>query len=141
MNEKRTGYIMLGIGILIMIFASIQIVLVFTGKAVPMPLFEASQENSGFDLDGLLKQIQQTSPYQVPTAGTAPQTTPTVSLMDTNSINKALNLMVYYFIMQILLGLGYKLASLGVQLIRPIEVVMKNRSFNTEEKPKTPTIN
>ncbi|MFA9288940.1 MAG: hypothetical protein ACEQSA_03610 [Weeksellaceae bacterium] len=141
MNEKRTGYIMLGIGILIMIFAAIQIVLVFTGKAVTMPLFEASQENSGFDLDGLLQQIQQTSPYQVPTAGTAPQTTPTVSLMDTNSINKALNLMVYYFIMQFLLGLGYKLASLGVQLIRPIEVVMKNRSFNTEEQPKKPTIN
>lgn len=141
MSEKRTGYTMLIVGILIMIFAAVQIIFVFTGKANPIPMFEASQESSGFDLQGLLEQMQRTSPYQVPTSGTNPTPTPTVSFMDTNSINKMLNLLVYYFIMQFLLGLGYKLASLGVQLIRPIEVVMKNRSFNTEEQPKKPTIN
>jgi hypothetical protein len=46
MSERITGYILLISGILIMIFAFFQIILVFTGKAQPLPLFSQKTVNA-----------------------------------------------------------------------------------------------
>src|SRR3990167_7172786 len=106
--EKIIGCSMLGVGILLMIFASFQIILTFTGKARPIKIFEsAPKENLQNDTNNL----DMSNPDKL-----------LEQIIDPSVINQMLNLMVYYFIMQFVLGLGYKLASLGVQMIRPLKI-------------------
>ncbi len=129
MSEKTTGYVLLIIGILLMIFATSQIIMVFTGRATPIKIFkteESSTQGTGsFNPQELIKQFQDTN-----TQGSSlPTQMPNVQLIDTKALNDILNLTVYYLIMQFLLSLGYKLASLGIQLLRPIVVQMKNRTL------------
>lgn len=133
MNERITGYSLLFVGILIMIFATSQIILVFTGKANPIPLFQMDETSTKSDSDNsFIQQLQNT-------AGINRQQTslPSVQLINPELLNRMLNLTVYYLIMQFLLGLGYKFASLGTQLIRPIQVKMKNRILEQVEKTDT----
>lgn len=136
MSEKITGYSLLSTGLIIMIFATIQIIFVFTGKAKPIELFQYEEQkqtvSSELDLNSLLSQLQA---GQTSNAGSLPS----LPFLDPDTINKSLNLIVYYLIMQFLLGLGYKLASLGTQLIRPINVILKNRTL--EEDKQTPIQN
>jgi len=140
MSERVTGYSLLGIGIIVMIFATIQIISVFTGKAEPIPLFqyekttEKESQGSSFNPTDILNQLQGGSGSELEGMGM-----PNVELIDPDVLNDILNLTVYYLIMQFLLGLGFKLASLGVQLIRPIHVHMKNRDFESKESPPNQT--
>ncbi len=131
MTEKTTGYILLVIGIIVMIFATIQIILVFTGKANPIDIFQyektsSSTSSADLDINTLLMQMQSGT-------GQSSNLLPSLPFLDPEVINKSLNLLVYYLIMQFLLGLGFKFASLGVQLIRPINVVLKNRKLEQDE--------
>ncbi|HRN70405.1 MAG TPA: hypothetical protein PLS49_04410 [Candidatus Woesebacteria bacterium] len=132
MTEKITGYSLLATGIIIMLFATIQIILVFTGKAKPIELFQYEKPqqtlSSELDLNSLLTQLQA---GQTNNAGSLPS----LPFLDSETINRSLNLIVYYLIMQFLLGLGYKFASLGTQLIRPINVILKNRTLEEEKTP------
>ncbi len=129
MTEKTTGYILLIIGIIIMIFATIQIILVFTGKANPIDIFQyeksSTTSSADLDLNTLLMQMQSGSAQ-------SSNSLPSLPFLDPEVINKSLNLLVYYLIMQFLLGLGYKFASLGIQLIRPLNITLKNRTLTQE---------
>lgn len=129
MSEKTTGYTLLAVGIIIMIFATIQIVLVLTGKANPIAIFQSSVKNtqsSNLDISKLLSQLQQNS-QNVSFNPNAPS----IQLFDPKVLNQILNLTVYYLIMQFLLGFGFKLSSLGTQLLRPIHIDMKNKTFES----------
>jgi len=142
--EKIIGYTMLGVGILLMMFSSFQIILTFTGKAQPIKIFESEpkenvqNDTSNLDIsnpDQLLQQIQQ-DPFSLLTSGGSGTNFP--QIIDPTIINQMLNLMVYYFIMQFVLGLGYKLASLGVQMIRPLKIsIDKNQLTSLLESSKT----
>lgn len=90
MTEKIVGYTLLGIGILVIIFTAGSVFMVFTGKILPIQLFN-------------LPAI---------TLSLAPGTKP-VELMTADAINQTSNLA------------GQKLASLGVQLVRPIVIKAK----------------
>ncbi len=143
-TEKIIGYTMLGVGILLMIFSSFQIILTFTGKAQAIKIFEsAPKENlqndtNALDMsnpDQLLQQVQQ-DPFSLLTSGGSGAGFP--QIIDPTVINQMLNLMVYYFIMQFLLGLGYKLASLGVQMVRPLKIsIDKSQLTSLLESGKT----
>ncbi len=128
MSEKATGYILLASGIIIMIFSTIQIILVFTGKLEPISAFssetEVGQAQTGIDISTLMQQLQ-------PGAGNSGSVNmPSLQLIDPEVLNHTLNLTVHFFIMQFLLSLGFKLSSLGVQLLRPIEVKLDNKNLN-----------
>ncbi len=134
MTERTTGYSLLTIGILIMIFAAFQIISVFTGKAEPITLFQMEQStisnsSENQNNNSILDQIQNAALGQ--NNGSAKL--PDVQIIDPEILNSILNLTVYYVIMQFLLSLGFKLANLGTQLLRPIQIKMKNRTLNTEE--------
>lgn len=128
MAEKTTGYILLTIGLLLMTFATIQIVLVFTGRAKPMEIFNydsTADPTNSFDPQALMQQFQNPDGQ----TSTIPSSFPNVQLIDPKALNDILNLAVYFVIMQFLLSMGFKLASLGIQLLRPIVVQMKNRTL------------
>ncbi|MEK7565986.1 MAG: hypothetical protein AAB506_02995 [Patescibacteria group bacterium] len=101
MTEKIVGYFLLGIGILVIVFAAANIYFVFTGQAQPVQLFHLSSVS-----------------LQIPNLGK----TDLISAVD---LNQTSNLGAQLLLMGFLAGIGQKLASLGVGLVRPI--VIKSR--------------
>lgn len=131
LSERLVGYILLTLGIIIMFFAAIQIIAVFTGNAKPIKMFSMdskmpTQQQSNQTLEDLIAQLQQNPQTSLNTASL-----PTPQLIDPKIINDILNLTVYYVIMQFILGLGFKLSNLGVQLLRPIVIQTKDKKIET----------
>jgi len=135
-SEQIVGYILLSLGILVIVFAAIQIVMVFTGKATPIPLFKSKPQvtqsivnqkptRSPTDPQELINGLQN-NPLSLLNGGGGSSTLPMPQIIDSQALNNILNLAAYYFIMQFLLGVGFKIANLGVQLVRPIKIEVKN---------------
>ena len=110
MSEKITGYILLFLGLLVIGYSSISIYQVFTKKAQPIQLFTGS----GISLD--------LSGYMPP--GTPKSKT---DLVPANTLNEISNLSAHYLLMSFLLGVGFKVSTLGIQLLRPIEVKLQSK--------------
>jgi hypothetical protein len=125
MSEKISGYSLLFLGIGIMFFCAINIFMVFTNKTEPFSYFNissnGSQENP-LDIGNLMKQIQGGNQDTLNTSITFPKT----ELIPSESLNQMLNLSAQFFLMTFILGFGYKLANLGVQLVRPVKVNLKS---------------
>lgn len=124
MTEKATGYSLLIIGLIIMIITVINMIMVFTNKAEPVSLFDISADSSSgsLNVNDLISQLQQNNPQTVNQA--IPQ--PKINILPPEVLNKTLNISTHFFFMTFILGFGYKLASLGIQLIRPINVKLKS---------------
>ncbi|KKQ38924.1 MAG: hypothetical protein US54_C0001G0049 [Candidatus Roizmanbacteria bacterium GW2011_GWA2_37_7] len=144
-SEKIIGYVLLGVGIFLMLVAAFQIILVFTGKAQPIKILNTTAQNNNQNTsknidssnpDELLKQIQE-DPLSLLSSGGGVSLP---NLIDPTVLYQMLNLTVYYFIMQFMLGFGYKLASLGVQMVRPLKIsVDQNRISNVVNSTKNST--
>jgi len=121
MSEKITGYLLLVVGIGIMVFCVVNVVMVFTNKAKPFAFFNLSSTNSGINVQDIVAQIQKNSSNSATQASL-----PKLDLFPPEMLNQTLNLTTHFFLMSFILGFGYKLANLGVQLIRPINVKLKS---------------
>lgn len=102
MSEKVIGYSLLVVGIIIIVFAAVNILAVFTGQAQPVQLFNFS-------------------PMAI---ALAPGMKP-VELFSARDLNQTANITAQLFFMGFIASIGQKLASLGVQLVRPIVVKFK----------------
>jgi hypothetical protein len=114
MSEKVTGYTLLFLGILVMGFSVFSIYMVFTAKTMPIDLF---------DLPGISLDLGKMAGSELP-PGTQTQSLKT-ELVEADVINAPLNLMAHILFMGFILNAGYKLATLGVQFVRPINVKMR----------------
>lgn len=113
MQERNFGFGLLAGGIIIMIIAVIIVLLTFTGVISPIPLFNIpapSLNTSSFmpSIPGLPK-----------SAGTD------IQIIPTKPFNDLLNLGTELLLMGFIVSFGYKLADLGVKLVRPIKVNVK----------------
>lgn len=108
MSEKISGYTLLISGIAIILFCAFNVVFVFTGRAQPIQLFNFPAMS--LDLGSSLG---------LPTA-----TKPT-EMISAAMLNQTSNIAAHLFLMGFLASIGEKLASLGVQLVRPIVVKSK----------------
>ena len=134
MSERITGYILLIAGILTMIFSFFQIIQVLTGNAKPLRIFSQNTINTEKvlpDTSTFLDQLQ---------LGTSELKLPEMQIIDPEVVNSFLNMLFYYLIMQFLLSFGYKIATLGTQMLRPIHVTMKNRELVPENVSQQTTI-
>ncbi|MDA1316700.1 MAG: hypothetical protein O3B87_01595 [bacterium] len=140
-SERIVGYILLGLGILVMIYAAIQIIMVFTNKAEPLEFFTSKPIVQEATNSEELSDLIQENPFAALSSSGA--SLPTPQLIDPQMLNGVLNMSVYFLIMHFLLGLGFKIANLGVQLVRPIRVEVKNNQLATmlEKKPTIPETN
>lgn len=102
MTEKVVGYTLLVVGLIVIVFAAVNIFAVFTGKAEPVQLFNFA-------------------PVAV---ALVPGTKP-LELFSAHDLNQTANLGAQLLLMGFLAGIGQKLASLGVQLVRPIVIKTK----------------
>ncbi len=118
MTERTIGYILLVTGIIVMIYSTFQIIAVFTGKTKPVQIVKYDKPTKSSLSEELLGDLQKNSPSMP-------------ELFDAESLNEIINLSVYYLIMQLLLGLGFKFSTLGVSMLRPIVVQVKNTKLES----------
>lgn len=109
MSEKVVGYILLVVGLVVIVFAVVNVFMTFTGKAMPVQLFNFQGVTLDFG--------QQLG---LPKTTAAP-----MELISARDLNQMANLTAQILLMGFLAGAGEKLASLGVSLIRPIVVKAK----------------
>lgn len=114
MNEKVTGNILLWIGLVAMILPTISVLLVFMKVTPPIEIFDFPPIS--FDM------TQALSANLAP--GIKLNSAP-MEIMSADMLNQTANIVAHVFLMGFIINLGYRLASLGIQLLRPIKVEMK----------------
>ena len=113
-DVKKSGYILLSAGIFMIILAVIQVIFVFTANVDPVSLF--SFKASDFAIDGavLFPQLPSNLTKNM-----------SVEIFPADLINKSLNLGANTILMSIIIFAGSKIASIGAQLLRPVNVKLK----------------
>jgi hypothetical protein len=120
MNNKVVGYLLLSIGLIAIFFSAFSVYSVFTGKTQPVQLFNS--DGISLDLGKLMG--GQMPPEQAEQLGNV-QNPAQSELIKPELINKPLNLSAHLFLMGFLVNAGFRIASLGNQLLRPIKVKLK----------------
>ncbi len=128
MSEKVTGYLLLVLGILLIFGSLVGIYFVFTGKTQPYPVFNLPAIT--LDLSGLMEAEGQEA-KQLSDSGASLQT----ELVKGDVLNKPLNLAAYLLFMSFILNVGFKIGSLGAQLVRPIKVSLRSEGQKSVLEP------
>lgn len=113
MEEKSIGYILLAAGLMVMFFALGFVVLMFTGKMNPIGVLHIPSPT--FNTASFMPQIP----------GIPKAEGQDVQLIPTDAFNKILNLGLNVFFMGFIMSFGFKLADLGIKLLRPIKIETK----------------
>lgn len=132
MNEKTTGYSLLVFGIGVMLFGTMSVVLVFTKHAEPINLFQISLP------------AQTTPKAPTPLSGEtsltpdisqvlSQLTSQTGTMFSSSTLTQYSNISAHFFLMTFVVAFGYKIANLGVKLIRPVYV-----KYHVKENPLEP---
>jgi hypothetical protein len=116
MSERIVGYLFLALGLLMIIGSAFGVYYVFTGKFQTFEVF--SLPPITLDLSGLMQ-------AENPDMALPPQANLETELVKSDVLNKPLNLIAHILFMGFLMNVGFKIASLGVQLVRPIKVTVK----------------
>ena len=138
MNERTAGYALLIFGVGVMLFSAFNIVLVFTKHADPIQLFHTSPTQAV-----AMPKLEQP---QVPGSPQTPDLSTTFSQLNSqtgglfsgDSLALYSNLSAHFFLMGFVMTFGFKLATLGVQLLRPV-YVKYNVKESLAKTPKEPT--
>lgn len=105
MSEKITGYLLLILGLLIVAVSVFEIYQVFTGKQTPISVVKSSSVS--------VQLIPDSAPVEV---------------LKASDIDRLTNLTLFYLLMSFIASAGFKVSSLGVQMLRPIEVKLSAKS-------------
>lgn len=118
MSEKIVGYVLLGIGIVLILLSLFNIYQVFTGGAKPVQVFQFG----GISLD-IASALTGSLPAEL-TRGAKLQAQP-MEVIPAEMLNGVANLSAHVFFMSFIAGVGQRLATIGAQLLRPIKVALK----------------
>lgn len=113
MTERNTGYSLLGVGLLIMFIAVGIIILTLTNNMKPISVFNIPAPTLN------------TASFMPHIPGFPKPTGTDIVLLPTAAFNKLLNIGVEFMLMYFIMSFGFKLADLGVKLIRPIKISAK----------------
>jgi len=119
----------------------INIFMVFTNQSTPFSVFNISSSSS-LNINDIISSLQKNDPSASNSAFGNATTAPKLDILPPEVLNKTLNLSTHFFLMSFILGFGYKLANLGTQLIRPINVRLKSHFLEVmkngiKESPST----
>lgn len=113
MSEKVIGYILLAVGLIVILVASYQVFQIFTGNATALSVVQTT----GINLD-----MSSFAPAGTIPAGTKAQ------LLSASELDEFANLTLTYLLLTFLVSVGYKIASLGIQLVKTIEVKVNQKT-------------
>jgi len=133
MSEKVAGYLLLIAGVMIILFCGVNVYMVFTNKLEMVNVFRFP----GIFIDS--KQLVNTP--EIDTSELTDEQARMVESMIENRekedsqieilpgviLNRTSNLIAHVVLMGFLASIGYKLASLGVLMLRPIVVKLKEK--------------
>lgn len=120
MNEKVTGYILLIVGIAIMLFSVINIYLIFSKELTSL------KDTSNYSASGNTPVLGDIQKNLLNASGSINTNSLFSNFIPPQTINQTLIVTVEFFLFSFLLSFGYKISSLGVLLIRPINVKLKS---------------
>lgn len=137
MANKIIGYTLLGLGLIIIFASAFSVYQVFTRQAEPVKLFNfpgISFDPAKFMPNSAnLSLPPEVSQYlkqgQIEEKTTAGKT----ELVPADMINSSSNIFAHLFLMGFLATVGYRLASLGIKLVRPIVVHLKAKEISAYE--------
>jgi hypothetical protein len=124
MPERVVGYLLLAVGIVVMIFSVYYAYNVLTNRIKPLTVYHASETKPQ-------QPVTQKELLDNPSTAMQLQSQMLSHVMEKQMI-PSLNLGATLFLMYFVMLLGYRLSSLGVQLMRPIQVKLREQA----EKPK-----
>jgi hypothetical protein len=129
MKERIIGYIVFGVGICVMWYTVMQVYMLLTNQIKP---FEVFQEKTVATTTPPKSQSPAAlTPNEVllnPAGMQEMQTSILTSVMD-KQVNKSLNLGSTLFFYYFLMLFGFRLSSLGTQLMRPINVKLRSNEY------------
>ena len=117
MSEKFIGYLLLFLGILVILGSALGVYFVFSGRYDTYQIFNLPAIT--LDLSGLMQ-------AENPDTVLPPQANLETELIKSDVLNKPLNLMAHLLFMVFIMNVGFKIATLGVQLLRPIKVTLRS---------------
>ncbi len=109
MSEKITGYVLLVLGVGVIVLALLNGYGLFSKTLTPVKFFEL--QSIGFDLSQV-----------APVAKTASQQ----ELISGADLSNTTNFFLHLILLGFFINVGAKLGSLGVQLLRPIKIEIKD---------------
>ncbi len=124
MTEKVTGYLLIVLGLAMMAFALFSVYNVFTNKGEIVNLF---------NLPGISIDLSSALPADMPKTEESQTTGLKTDLIPSETINKPLNLIAHLLFMSFVLNVGFKIASIGVQLVRTIKVNLREEKKSVLE--------
>jgi len=119
MSEKLIGYIFFGGGVFVMVVALVYVLLVFTGNRKPAEVFSIKAPT--IDLSSMLT-------AGLPDGQGLLLPKNEIEVIPTDDFNRILNMSITFFLMGFVMTFGFKIASLGIMLVRPIKVSVKESS-------------
>lgn len=131
MKERVLGYILLTSGILVMAFSVYFVYLVVSNRITPFTVFQTKQPVSSETKTITQDQLSD------PRAIAAMQQQIITEVLD-SQINKTMNLGTTLVFTYFLMLFGFRIGSLGVQLMRPIEVKLNKIESSIDNQLANP---
>lgn len=113
MSEKQIGVGLLGIGIFIMFASVVIVVLLLTGIIKPVKVFDIPAPSIN------------TSSLMPSVPGLPAPKGEKVEILPTAAFSQIINTSIQFLMMTFIMSFGFKLADLGVKLLRPIKIEAK----------------
>jgi hypothetical protein len=123
MTDKVTGYLLVVIGLIIILFSGFSVYQVFTAKEKPVDLFHF--DGISLNLSSLLGSGEGLSSEQQAALEKQKSQIKPQEIVSAQLLNESSNLAAHIFLMGFIASIGYKVASLGVQFVRPIIVKVR----------------
>jgi hypothetical protein len=115
MKTKIIGYALLIIGVLIIITSALGVYFVFSGRINAYKVFDLPAIT--LDLSGLMEAENPNNEL--------PQASLETELVKSEILNSPLNLAAHLLFMAFMVNVGFKISTLGVQMLRPIKVKVR----------------
>jgi len=121
MNEKIVGYILLSVGLLVIAASTLNVYQVFSKQIEPVQIFSfpSVSLDLGSAISGQLPEDER-APMQAQMGNSAKQ-----EIIPSAVLNDSSNLAAHLFLMGFIVSVGYRVASLGTQLVRTIVVPVR----------------
>lgn len=116
MSEKIIGYIFLVLGVFIVLYSGINVYQVYTRKIPAISLFHFEPVFIEMPVEGSSEGVK-------------------IEILSERELNETSNIIAHTILMGFIGGVGYKISKIGVYLLRPIVVKLKEREeVDGEEK-------
>jgi len=122
MTEKVIGYILLAAGIIIIAVVALNVVGVFTGSKEPNSLIK---DKGSITMD-----------FSVPGTGGLPTASVPVEIKNYSQILDIANLVIFVVFSGFFASVGYKIAMVGANLVRPLVVKTRIKDTSLDSPPQ-----